>query len=713
MFFRFKQFPSSGRGNKLTLLGATRGFRLTYFLAFVCMGLGIGVLFLVPLVAKATIDVLTNAASNEGGLVPKMGQALLGNSSGGWLLFRAFLWVVGLTALGGAFLFLRGVLAAKASEGIVRRLRNHLFGHLSRLPCAFYDKADTGDLVQRCTSDVETLRLFLSGQVIEIGRALLLLVWVLPLMLGLHAGLTLLSLALLPILVAFAYFFFGKTKRLFQEADEAEGALTTVLQENLTGIRVVRAFARQEYECKKFGERNAAYREKVQKHIHLLAVFWSTSDLIAMTQSGLVLFGGIYYVQTGAISVGTLFAFLTFEAQLMWPMRLLGRVLSEAGKAMVSLQRLREILGEPEEGAEDKALGGSKDQGLAADQEGGEPRMAVPQGAPPGAEGNVVPQGRGSRGQTLALEAEEQGMGVPLGVGEQGMGVPLGAGNQGMGVPLGSMGVPLGGLRVEGLSFAYPDGTRALQEVSFGVEPGETVALLGAPGAGKSTLIQLLLRLYEPSEGRILLDGCPIAEMDRGTLRSQISVVLQEPFLFSRSIAFNLRVGRGEAEEHELHEASRMACIHETIAGFERGYETLLGERGVNLSGGQRQRLSIARALLRESPVLILDDALSAVDSQTEAEILQGLRQKTRRRTTILIAHRLSTLQQADRILVLDKGRLVQWGSHEELRAQEGIYRRLWGIQERFDRDLDKELREHEQQERGEQEPEERMKEAQ
>jgi len=201
--------------------------------------------------------------------------------------------------------------------------------------------------------------------------------------------------------------------------------------------------------------------------------------------------------------------------------------------------------------------------------------------------------------------------------------------------------------------------------------------------------------------------------MDRGTLRSQISVVLQEPFLFSRSIAFNLRVGRGEAEEHELHEASRMACIHETIAGFERGYETLLGERGVNLSGGQRQRLSIARALLRESPVLILDDALSAVDSQTEAEILQGLRQKTRRRTTILIAHRLSTLQQADRILVLDKGRLVQWGSHEELRAQEGIYRRLWGIQERFDRDLDKELREHEQQERGEQEPEERMKEAQ
>jgi ATP-binding cassette subfamily B protein len=245
---------------------------------------------------------------------------------------------------------------------------------------------------------------------------------------------------------------------------------------------------------------------------------------------------------------------------------------------------------------------------------------------------------------------------------------------------------------VEGLGFAYPDGTRALEDLSFEVEPGETIALLGAPGAGKSTLIQLLLRLYEPTEGRILLDGQPLDGIDRGVLRSQISVVLQEPFLFSRSIAFNLRVARREAEDHELHEASRMASIHETIEGFEGGYETLLGERGVNLSGGQRQRLSIARALLRDTPVLILDDALSAVDSRTEGEIMAALRERARQRTTILIAHRLSTLQQADRILVLDKGRLVQVGTHEELRAREGVYRRLWGIQERFDLELGEDL---------------------
>jgi ATP-binding cassette subfamily B protein len=587
------------------------------------MALGIGVLFFVPLVAKATIDVLTGDVEKGEGIVSQLGLILLGNSSGGWLLLRAFFWVIGLTALGGFFLFLRGVFAAKASEGIVRRLRDHLFGHLSRLPCSYYDKADTGDLVQRCTSDVETLRLFLSGQVIEIGRAVLLVAWVLPLMLGLHLWLTLFSLILLPVLVLFAYLFFGKTKRLFQEADEAEGAMTTVLQENLTGIRVVRAFARQEFECEKFGKRNRTYREKVQKHIHLLAVYWSTSDLIAMTQSGLVLFGGIHYVQTGAISVGTLFAFLTFEAQLMWPMRLLGRVLSEAGKAMVSLQRLRAILVEPEEGAE-------------------------------------APFGMGSKKR--------------------------------MGVPLGVLARLRGEIRVEGLGFAYPDGTQALEDLSFEVEPGETIALLGAPGSGKSTLIQLFLRLYEPTQGRILLDGKPLQEMERSGLRSQISVVLQEPFLFSRSIAFNLRVGRTEAEDHELHEASRMASIHETIEEFDAGYQTMLGERGVNLSGGQRQRLSIARALLRDTPLLILDDALSAVDSRTEGEILSALRRRARKRTTILIAHRLSTLQQADRIFVLDKGRLVQTGTHEELRAKEGIYQRLWGIQERFDAELIQDL---------------------
>lgn len=619
-----KQSPPSKR--RLNLFDLTRGYRLRYAAGIGALALGIGFSFLVPLVLKAALDRLpTQPVSElapgagvdltEPGLVQRFTELLLGTGTGMSMLIWAGILILVLTSIGGAFQFLKGKLSAEASEGIVRQLRNRLYGHLERLPCRYHDKADTGDLVQRCSSDVDTLRLFLSGQIMEIGRAVLLVATALPLMLGLHLELTLISMALFPVILLFAIFFFRRTKRLFQLADEAEGKLTTVLQENLTGVRVVRAFARQEYEIGKFATRNEEFRRRLERHIHLLALYWGLSDFISMLQSGLVLITGAWFLSQGSITVGTLVAFLSFEALLLWPIRQLGRVLSETGKAMVSLDRILDILEEPEEAADDQPMHGDL----------------------------TTLQGR---------------------------------------------------IRFEGLKHGFREDEAAIDGIDLQIDPGETVALLGPPGAGKSTLIQLLLRLYDASEGRILLDGRDQRELDRDFLRSQISVVLQEPFLFSRSIAFNLRFARAGASESEIVESTRDANIHESITGFEHGYDTLLGEKGVNLSGGQRQRLALARALLKDSPILVLDDAMSAVDTKTESQILRALSARKGRKTTILIAHRLSTVMHADRILILEHGRVVQDGAHEDLIRQEGPYQRLWAIQNDLETSLAREVRE-------------------
>ncbi len=596
------------------LYALTAGYRFRYLSAFGAMWFGIAVLFLVPLASQAAIDGMRVAGGpvGEQTWVDAIGPALILGQSGARGLLYAAIGMVLLTALAGVFRYLQGRFAAQASEGIVERLRARLYDHLNRLPCSFHDRSETGDLVQRCTSDVETLRAFLSAQSIEIGRAVLLLVTVLPLLLGLHVGLTLWALLLFPVIIGFAYFFFEKTKSLFQQADEAEGALTSVLQENLSGIRVVRAFAQQDHETQKFAAKNEAYRKKLCQHIDLLGFYWGCSDLLTMLQSGIVLLAGAYYVEAGELSIGTLFAFLTFETLLLWPIRLFGRVLSETGKAMVSLDRLLHILGEEEESAEDP------------------PPLLRP---------------------TLS-----------------------------------------GKIEVRGLRHSFRDGDHALDGLDLSIARGETVALVGAPGSGKSTIVQLLLRLYPYEEGSIRLDGKELRELDRDAVREQISVVLQEPFLYSRSISYNLRVARKAASDTELVESARAASVHDAIDSFDASYETLLGERGVNLSGGQRQRIALARALLKDSPILILDDAMSAVDTKTEARILEALSKRKGQRSTILIAHRLSSLRLCDRVLVLENGRVVQDGSPEALGKRNGPFRRLLEIQGDLMQELKREL---------------------
>jgi len=585
----------------------TRGHRLRYGAAIAAMGVGHVFLLLVPQVTRVAIDGEMERSIPTPGWLATPGERL--GVSPLWIAAGAILF---LTAVAGLFQYIRGRWAATASEGIVRRLRNQLYEHIEELPCHWHDGTQTGDLVQRCSSDVETVRVFITVQVVEIGRTILLFLIVLPLMLIVDVRMTLVSVVTFPFLFLAALIFFRKVRDLFQATDEAEGRLTTVIQENLTGIRVVRAFARQEFECGKFGERNAEYRDKLYRLIQLIGNYYSLSDVVCMSQIGLAVILGCWWMQKGDLNVGDLQAFIVYVGMVIWPVRHLGRVLADAGKAMVSLGRIREVLSEERE----NDLGDHVDAGSIA-----------------------------------------------------------------------------GAIEVENLSFAYDGGENVLTDITFAVRPGEALALLGPPGCGKSTLIQLLLRLYDYEHGSIRIDGTELRELGRRQVRARFGVVLQEPFLYSRTIGDNVRLGRSDATENQVVESASAAAIHGSIEGFDEGYETLLGERGVTLSGGQRQRVAIARALLKDPDVLVLDDALSAVDTTTEAEILDSLADRNGGRTTILIAHRVSSIVNADRILVLDGGRIVQNGTHDELVKEEGPYRRLWEIQGALEDELGEDLR--------------------
>jgi ATP-binding cassette, subfamily B, bacterial len=586
----------------------THGFRGKYVWAIAALFAFTSINYLTPLIASATIDFALGQKSEQGRLTSGIIRLLGGADFVSQRLWLPALWMVLLTILAGGFGYLKGRLAAEASDGIARRLKERLYDHLQHLPARYHDRAETGDLIQRCTSDVETLRLALASQVVEVSHAVLLLLTVLPIMVLLDGRMTLFSCILVGPIILFGYFYMSKVKHLFTEVAESEGQVTRVVQENLTGLRVVRAFARQDFEIAKFAEPNKLYRDRSLKLLRLLSWYWSTSDLIVLLQQGIALFAGAYFISQGSLSVGTLFAFIMFLNMLLWPVRQMGRTLTDLGKSEVALKRMGEILSEPEE---------------------------------------TTPE-----------------------------------------IPATPHSPAAGDIQVTDLIFSHGPENAALAGVSFSVKSGETLAIFGPSGSGKSTIMHLLLRLYDYTAGSIKLDGHELSELPRQWVRSQCSVVMQEPFLFSKSIGENIRLGRGGAENTEISEAARMADIHDTIHGFPGGYSTLVGERGITLSGGQRQRLALARALLRDTPVLLLDDALSAVDAETEATILDALRRRHGKRTTLVIAHRLSTLAHADQVIVLENGRIIQRGSPAELAAQDGLYRRLWTIQNALENEM-------------------------
>lgn len=609
------------------------GFRSLYLWAAIALFLSTAFLFFVPLIGSATIDFVLSEESNPelaDGLFPtdkltSVPQTKSGTSPllsfviellGGPDLVREHLWIpliamLVFSAFGGVFNYFQKLAAAKASDGICKRMKDRLYDHIQRLTNRYLDHdTQTGDLVQRCTSDVETTRIFLAAHVVEIGRAVILVVTVLPIMLSMHVGLTIASMALLPFIILYSYLYIKKVKHLFTEVDEAEGRLTSVVQENITGIRVVRAFGRHDFEIKKFEKPNTEYRNSSLKLLHIMAWFWSISDVVSLSQIGIALIASSYLAIQGSVTVGTIFAFLALMNMVLWPVRMIGRILTDFGKTSVAIHRINEILTQPFETDSDAV--------------------------------NLKPD-------------------APS----------------------------LGQIEIRSMSFSHEENAEpTLKDISLTVEPGETLAILGPSGSGKTTLMHLLLRFYDPAKGQILLDGQDIRELDRSYLRAQFGVVLQEPFLYSRSISANIQFGTSSATQIEIEEAARMACIHDTIQNFSDGYQTEIGERGITLSGGQRQRVAISRALLGNPPVLLLDDALSAVDNETESSIIRALESRRGVATTIVIAHRLSTLAHADKIVVLENGRITQSGTHKSLTEEDGLYRRLWGIQTQLEATL-------------------------
>ena len=583
-----------------------RGQRLRYAMAIAAIFISVGLMYLPPLITRAAIDhVIRDEPLDPSRVTGKIIAAIGGRDAVAenlWLVAAA---MVAIVATAGAFIYVRGKWSAQAAESMARALRDQLYERLQHLPVAWFDTQQTGDLIQRCTSDVETVRLFLAAQLVEVARAVVLLAIGLPILLALDVELGLLSMVVLPIVIWYSMRFFVNVRESFQRVDEAEGQLTATVQENLTGVRVVRAFARQEFECERFGARNDEYRREWYDLIHLMSRYWPVSGLMTNIQAGLVLTVGAYWAIEGRISLGTLTAFLACVGMYLWPVRRVGRILADLGKALVALGRINAILSAPPE----------SDIAESSD----------PDDAP------ASPPVRGE-------------------------------------------------IAIEGLSFSHGN-VAVLTDISLRVEPGQTLAILGPSGSGKSTLINLLLRLYDYETGSIRLDGTELSDLPRQTVRSRIGVVLQEPFLYSRSLRENIKLGRHTAGDDAMVDAAAAACMHESIVTFDDGYDTVVGERGVTLSGGQRQRVALARALLRQPPVLILDDALSAVDTRTEAMILRTLARRHGKQTTIVIAHRLTTLQHADRTLVLDAGRVVQEGTHEQLVGAAGMYRRLWQIQ--------------------------------
>jgi ATP-binding cassette subfamily B protein len=536
---------------------------------------------------------------------------VLGKHSG--LLPLVALGFVVLAALEGGFTFLSGALAARTAEGITLRLRNYLFDHVQRLTFTYHDNNQTGELLQRSTSDVDAVRRFFAEQAIGLGRIVLIFVINLIALMSLHLTLALLSVAIVPLVVLISFFFFRRISKVYEAFQEQEAVLSTTLQENLTGMRVVKAFARQDYERTNFENDNWEKFLRGKRLTIMHSFYWPISDMLCGFQTMAALAAGALMTINGQITVGTYLAFSGMVIWVIWPIRDLGRIIVQTSTGLVSFGRVLEIIKEDRE-----------------------------------------PLGEGETPPVSKLRGE---------------------------------------IAFKNVSFGYDADAPVLQGITFRCHPGQVIALLGSTGSGKTTLVELLPRFYEYTDGSLTLDDAELTEYPRHFLRRQIGIVEQEPFLFSRSIRENITYGVGhEVPIEEIEAAARSAAIHDVIMTFPEGYETIVGEKGVTLSGGQKQRVAIARTLIKDPRILILDDATSSVDTETESSIRDALQTLMRDRTTFVIAHRIQSVMDADLILVMDKGRIVQRGVHADLVNQPGIYRQIHDMQSRVEIELEREI---------------------
>ncbi|AHC15611.1 ABC transporter ATP-binding protein [Salinispira pacifica] len=614
--------------------------RYMYILALLAISLGTFFAYSGPLVIKTAIDSLLNGQPLDGSLfVDRIFIRLGGIEYLKDRLYIPALVLVVIVAGQGLFTFVAKLLAARAAEGSIKRLRDRLFRHIQRQPYSFFSGASTGDVIQRCTSDVDTIRRFLETQLIEIGNTLVMLAIALGLMFTIHKPLAWLTMPIIPLTLFFSYFFFRNVQRVFTLSDESEGRLSAMLSEHLTGIRVVKAFGRERYEIDRFELLNQDYRKTTGKLIDLLAMYWGTTSMFSMGQVVLVLSMGSIWAVNGTVTLGILQVFISYVWMILWPLRQMGRILVDMGKAFVSVGRINEILDSDQEdvhtsGGTGRITGKIRFEDVC---------FAYPRDANP------------VKFPAAAAAAADDGDGD--GDGERGQEAVAGQ-----------------------MKSQQED---VLRGVSFDIMPGETIGILGPTGSGKTTILHLLAGLYDGYRGNIFLDDTELRDMNLQAYRKQLGYVLQEPFLFSGSIKKNIKMGRGTALMDDIRRVASEAEVHHVISSFEQNYHTVIGERGVTLSGGQKQRVAIARAMIKDVPLYMFDDSLSALDAETDAKIRNTLISRKNLATTLIVSHRLSTIAGADRIMVLEHGRISQMGTHRQLSRREGLYRRLWELQKR------------------------------
>lgn len=588
---------------KLTLLWRFLNGSKKFFLASVLAAAVTALADMInPQIIRAAVDC---AIGGEEGNFPAFVMELV-NRIGGFSYLGRHLWIMALAIIIVATFqvlsqYAFRVFNTKASETLVKSMRDQLFCHIERLPFAWHMKNRTGDIIQRCTSDIDTTKNFLSEQLTSIFRIIILLALSMTFMFSMHPLLTVIALIPMPVILIYSFRFHKKIHDGFIDCDENEGKLSAMAQENLTGVRVVRAFGRERAEIDKFQKQNDHYTGLWIKMAKVMSKFWSSSDVLSGIQVMLIVVFGAYFCVQGSMLEGEYIAFISYNSMLVWPIRQLGRMISEMSKAGVSIDRVFYIMNSP-----------------------------VEQDDP---------------------EATEAPMN--------------------------------GDICFEHVNFSYENAPQMLHDINFTMKAGTTLGILGGTGSGKSTMMLLLDKLYEldPDGGRITIGGTDIRKIKTEHLRRSIGMVLQEPFLFSRTIAENIGIASPRLDMEKIRAAAKAAALDETVVSFAQGYETMVGERGVTLSGGQKQRAAIARTLIQDVPILIFDDSLSAVDTETDAKIRQAISQRFGQASVILISHRITTLSSADKILVLDHGRIVEEGTHDELKIGGGIYQKIYETQ--------------------------------
>ena len=577
----------------------SKGYRRNLVLMVVSTLFYVAVVLLNPLLIKYTIDNVINTQAVSSPLALGLTQMLGGLDhvrKNLWLLALVFIVVSLLSSLS---LFIRGESIGLFAESFTLNLRNHLYDHLQKLPYAYHVSSKTGDLIQRCTSDVSQISRFLSNQLRELTYAVFMFAVAITVMLQISVKMTLISMIAIPIIFIFAIRFFKDMQTTFKQYDEEEAELFNIFKESLDAVRVVKAFNNERYELEKFDHFNTKLKVTAERMFKLLGTYWGTSDFICFAQILLVLVASIFEVRNGVLTVGDATLFVSYISMVLWPVRNVGRILSDLGKVGVAIERLEEVFIVEEE--------------------------ALDCGDKPAVKGAVT---------------------------------------------------------FDNVSFKYDDGeAQVLYNVSFDIKQGQTVAIMGPTGSGKSSLVHLLTRLYEPNSGTILIDGKPLNEIAPSHIREQIGIVLQEPYLFSKSIFDNIKLATPRSSEVDVYNAAKIASIHDVISNFDQGYETLIGEKGVTLSGGQKQRVAIARTIINQHPIVIFDDSLSALDTQTDASIRRELKQQSQDATTILITHRVNSAMEADLIVVLNHGHVEQIGTHDRLMTEPGLYQRIAHIQ--------------------------------